>query len=70
MSQFYSDAEADVVADNFFKYYYHDRGKIKWSGFFLSEHTAALKETSNTLMGENDYDFGICGKGSRNRTIY
>lgn len=49
MSQFYSDAEADVVADNFFKYYYHDRGKIKWSGFFLSEHTAALKENKQYI---------------------
>ncbi len=51
MSRFYSDAEADVVADNFFKYYYHDRGKIKWSGFFLSEHTAALKQNEQYIDG-------------------
>lgn len=43
MIKFYNDAEADDVANNFFKHYYQDRGKIKWSGFFLSEHTAALK---------------------------
>lgn len=48
MSQFYNDAEADAVADNFFKYHYHDRGKIKWQGFFLSEHTAALKREGDS----------------------
>lgn len=51
MSHFYSDAEADAIANNFFKYYYHDRGKIKWSGFFLSEHTAALKENKQYIDG-------------------
>lgn len=39
---FYDDQTADKVASEFFRYYYHDRGKMKWSGFFLSEHTAAL----------------------------
>lgn len=42
--QFYNDQEADKVATQFFKYYYHDRGKMKWGGFLLSEHTAALKK--------------------------
>lgn len=23
---------------------YHDRAMMKWQGFFLSEHTAAMKE--------------------------
>lgn len=41
---FYGDQEADKVATQFFKYYYHDRGKMKWSGFLLSEHTAALQK--------------------------
>jgi hypothetical protein len=41
--QFYDDDEADKLATQFFKHYYHDRGKMKWGGFLLSEHTAALK---------------------------
>ena len=48
MAQFYSPSEANLVADNFFKYHYHDRGKIKWQGFFLSEHTAALKREGDS----------------------
>lgn len=40
----YDEEKAEEVAELFFRYYYHDRGKIKWSGFFLSEHTAALKK--------------------------
>ncbi|GFH41244.1 hypothetical protein [Pseudolactococcus insecticola] len=23
---------------------YHDRGMLKWQGFYLSEHTAAMEE--------------------------
>ena len=42
--QFYDDQESDKMATQFFKYYYHDRGKMKWGGFLLSEHTAALKK--------------------------
>ncbi|MDO4903817.1 MAG: hypothetical protein Q3959_06120 [Limosilactobacillus sp.] len=40
--KFYNDKDASQVAQEFFRYYYQDRGKMKWSGFFLSEHTAAL----------------------------
>jgi|GEM_PF-3019678 len=29
--QFYDDQEADKMATQFFKYYYHDRGKMKWA---------------------------------------
>lgn len=47
MTHFYNTLEANEVADNFFKFHYHDRGKIKWQGFFLSEHTAALKKNKN-----------------------
>lgn len=43
---FYSDKEAEQVADDFFKYHYVDSGKMKWQGFILSEQTAALKNTS------------------------
>lgn len=42
--QFYDDQKANKMATQFFKYYYHDRGKMKWGGFLLSEHTAALKK--------------------------
>lgn len=50
---FYNDAEANEVADQFFKYYYHDRGIKKWGGFFLSEHTAELKkQTAAERRGE------------------
>ena len=42
--EFYDDDEADKLATQFFKYYYHDRGKMKWGGFLLSEHTSALKK--------------------------
>ncbi|WP_283622224.1 hypothetical protein [Limosilactobacillus avium] len=52
MVHIYNDNEAAAVADNFFKYYYHDRGKIKWSGFFLSEHTAALKKHRQYIDGQ------------------
>ena len=34
--------------------YYHDRGKMKWGGFLLSEHTAALKrELAKDQNGES-----------------
>lgn len=29
---------------DFFDNYYKDRGVVKWQGFFLSDHTAALKK--------------------------
>ncbi|HIX35896.1 MAG TPA: hypothetical protein H9856_05860 [Candidatus Limosilactobacillus merdigallinarum] len=41
---FYNTDQADQVATEFFDYYYHDRGKVKWDGYFLSEHQAALKK--------------------------
>ena len=36
------------IVKQFFKYDYRDRGMLKWQGFYLSDHTAALKKTSNT----------------------
>lgn len=33
-----------AVVQNFFDNYYQDRGVVKWQGFFLSDHTAALKQ--------------------------
>lgn len=39
----YKDSQADRVAEQFFHYNYRDRGMLKWQGYFLSDHTAALK---------------------------
>ncbi|KRL04124.1 hypothetical protein [Liquorilactobacillus oeni] len=41
------DDEFMDIVNNFFKYDYHDRGMLKWKGFFLSDHTAALKREFN-----------------------
>ena len=32
----------DDLAQNFFTRDYHDRGMLKWGGFYLSDHTSAL----------------------------
>lgn len=39
-----SQEEAEARAARFFKTDYHDRGMLKWQGFFLSDHTSALKK--------------------------
>lgn len=31
------------LVEDFFKNHYKDRGMVKWQGFYLSDHTAALK---------------------------
>lgn len=49
---FYSDEEAERVAEDFFKYHYVDRGKMKWQGFILSEQTAALKKNKHQSREE------------------
>ena len=33
--RYYNDLEAEKVAEKIFKYYYHDRGKMKWGWLFL-----------------------------------
>ncbi|WP_125979709.1 hypothetical protein [Loigolactobacillus iwatensis] len=35
---------SDKVVQHFFDFDYHDRGMLKWGGFFLSDHTRALKQ--------------------------
>lgn len=35
--------EAEQLAQHFFIHHYHDRGMLKWQGFFLSDHTSALQ---------------------------
>lgn len=52
--EYYNDEEAEKVAANFFKYYYHDRGKMKWGGFFLSEHKKALRDFHEEQKGSVD----------------
>lgn len=42
--RYYNDEEANKVAETFFKYYYQDRGKKKWGGYFLSEHRKSLRD--------------------------
>ncbi|WP_281165400.1 hypothetical protein [Liquorilactobacillus sicerae] len=37
----------EAEAEFFFKNYYQDRGMLKWQGFFLSDHTQALKKATN-----------------------
>ncbi|MBS0936336.1 hypothetical protein [Lactiplantibacillus plantarum] len=32
------------VVKNFFDFDYHDRGMVKWQGFYLSDHQIALKK--------------------------
>lgn len=34
----------DKKVQNFFDYYYHDRGMLKWQGFMLSDHVSALRK--------------------------
>lgn len=34
--------DMDVV-NEFFRHDYHDRGMMKWAGFYLSDHTQAMK---------------------------
>lgn len=52
----YNNDDAEAVAENFFKNYYHDRGKIKWSGYFLSEHTAALRKNKEYIDGVKNHN--------------
>lgn len=33
----------------FFERYYQDRGMVKWQGYYLSDHTAALKKEAHEL---------------------
>lgn len=36
------------LVDEFFRHEYHDRGMQKWMGFYLSDHTAAIKQQQST----------------------
>jgi len=43
----------DETVQMFFDHYYHDRGKMKWQGFYLSDHTAALNHQADKLNHKN-----------------
>ncbi|PWG00329.1 hypothetical protein [Levilactobacillus bambusae] len=37
----------DADVQHFFDVDYHDRGLMKWQGYFLSDHTSAIKEAQS-----------------------
>ncbi len=37
------------LVNDFFKHDYHDRGMVKWQGFYLSDHTSALNKQTHQL---------------------
>ncbi|MCB7177369.1 DNA-directed RNA polymerase subunit beta [Lactiplantibacillus plantarum] len=40
-----NEKEFDLgIVKRFFEHDYHDRGLMKWQGFYLSDHTAALNQ--------------------------
>lgn len=43
-----SDAEFSKMINNYFQNDYRERGKVKWNGYFLSDHTSALKREAQT----------------------
>lgn len=45
-----------AVVNYFFEHDYHDRGMLKWQGFYLSDHTAALKEMKKGISNEKWWD--------------
>ncbi|MCT3398496.1 hypothetical protein [Lentilactobacillus hilgardii] len=46
--------DMDIV-NTFFEHDYYDRGMIKWQGFFLSDHTAALNKQKSKFNQEYNY---------------
>lgn len=43
------------IVNNFFEHDYYDRGMIKWQGFYLSDHTAALNKQKSKSNQEYNY---------------
>lgn len=39
-----SKEKSEARAARFFRNDYHDRGMLKWQGFFFSDHTSAMKK--------------------------
>lgn len=44
--------KAEQLAEQFFQRDYHDRGMLKWAGYFLSDHTSALQQNKKTEQPE------------------
>ncbi|WP_414950041.1 hypothetical protein [Levilactobacillus brevis] len=44
--------EAEARAARFFRNDYYDRGMLKWQGFFLSNHTSAIKKVAAQAIPE------------------
>lgn len=43
----------DQTVQNFFDYYYHDRGMLKWQGFMLSDHVSALRKEQRESIDDS-----------------
>lgn len=41
-----NDGYDSNLVNQFLKYDYHDRGMMKWQGFYLSDHTAVVAKTA------------------------
>ncbi|MCM6764608.1 hypothetical protein [Weissella paramesenteroides] len=41
-------------ATNFFKYDYHDRGMVKWQGYYLSDHTEHVNKVAHQITDANN----------------
>ena len=61
--EFYDDDEADKLATQFFKYYYHDRGKMKWGKQMLVPFRGSIKDT--LLEMQEDLQSSISYAGGR-----
>lgn len=43
------------TVDDFFEHSYHDRGMLKWQGFYLSDHTSALNKVKAEREKTTEY---------------
>ncbi|MEM0563096.1 hypothetical protein WMC37_10065 [Leuconostoc mesenteroides subsp. mesenteroides] len=50
------DQDFSALINNYFQYDYRDRGIKKWRGFFLSDHTSALRKMDQeNVYSEKSY---------------
>lgn len=73
----YSVKEAEVMARRFFTYDYRDRGMLKWQGYFLSDHTSALRreqqkhpEVEQPQLSEEEIGRRLTRAWNRKTTIH
>jgi hypothetical protein len=53
-----NDGVFSKMINNYFENDYRERGKVKWNGYFLSDHTSALKreaQAQNTVLVKISY---------------